>query len=212
MKEIRIACKERRISGGRFSPLLGTLRSDNGDVHENVHEKWTSHPFTFFRDYPKSPSYLRRREFRLEMKRGQGARPQTEMVEFLGLPFPFSSKLKLWSFHVVVFDGNEMYKTASRTCRVVALLIKLLRYCIFDVPVAVMVVFSYRRKHVSVRRPRLQRTCIYIFHYRFQWMSRQFFSTEVLLQGRKLIFKRPKGSRKLASPRADFWLDNWETN
>ena len=111
MKEIRIAFKERRIFGGRFSPLLGTLRSDNDDVHENVHEnvheKWTSRPFTFFRDYPKSPSYLKRREFRLEMKRGEGARLKTEMVEFLGLPFPSSSKLKLWSFHVVVVQGRQ---------------------------------------------------------------------------------------------------------
>ena len=107
MKEIRIAFKERRIFGGRFSPLLGTLRSDNDDVHENVHEKWTSHPFTFFRDYPKSPSYLKRREFRLEMKRGECARLKTEMVEFLGLPFPSSSKLKLWSFHVVVVQGRQ---------------------------------------------------------------------------------------------------------
>ena len=107
MKEIRIAFKERRIFGGRFSPLLGTLRSDNDDVHENVHEKWTSHPFTFFRDYPKSPSYLKRREFRLEMKRGECARLQTEMVEFRGLPISFSSKLKLWSFHVVVVQGRQ---------------------------------------------------------------------------------------------------------
>ena len=27
---------------------LGTLRSDNGDVHENVAEKKTSHHFKFF--------------------------------------------------------------------------------------------------------------------------------------------------------------------
>ena len=39
--------------------LLGTLRSNNGEVHENVAEKWTSHPFTFFRDYFKWPSYLK---------------------------------------------------------------------------------------------------------------------------------------------------------
>jgi len=39
--------------------LLGTLRSNNGDLHENVAEKWSSHPFTFFRDYFKGPSYLK---------------------------------------------------------------------------------------------------------------------------------------------------------
>ena len=27
---------------------IGTLRSDNGDVHENVTEKQTSHPFILF--------------------------------------------------------------------------------------------------------------------------------------------------------------------
>ena len=37
--------------------LLVTLRSDNGDVRGNVTE--TSHPFTFFRDYSKGPSYLK---------------------------------------------------------------------------------------------------------------------------------------------------------
>ena len=38
---------------------LGTLRSDNGDVHENVAEKQTSHHFKLFRDYPNSPCYLK---------------------------------------------------------------------------------------------------------------------------------------------------------
>ena len=32
---------------------LETLRPDNGDVHENVAEKFTSHPFTFFAIIPK---------------------------------------------------------------------------------------------------------------------------------------------------------------
>ena len=49
----------------------------------------------------------------MEMKRGDSAQVQTEMVEFIGLPFLFSSKLKIWSFHaVVVKGGNEMYKKA----------------------------------------------------------------------------------------------------
>ena len=39
--------------------LLGTLRSDSGDVHESVAKKQSSHPFTFFRDYSKGPSYLK---------------------------------------------------------------------------------------------------------------------------------------------------------
>ena len=39
--------------------VLGILRSDNGDVHENVTEKYALHPFKLFRDYPKSPRYLK---------------------------------------------------------------------------------------------------------------------------------------------------------
>ena len=35
------------------------------------------------------------------------ARVKTEMVELIVLPFPFSSKLKLWSFHVVVVQGLQ---------------------------------------------------------------------------------------------------------
>ena len=43
----------------------------------------------------------------LEVKRGDRARVKTEMVEFIALPFPFSSKLKIWSFHVVVVQGRQ---------------------------------------------------------------------------------------------------------
>ena len=42
---------------------LWTLRSNNGNVHENVAEEWTSHPFKLFRDYPKSPCYLKEGNF-----------------------------------------------------------------------------------------------------------------------------------------------------
>ena len=35
--------------------IIGTLRSNNGDVHESVVEKWTSHLFKLFRDYPTRP-------------------------------------------------------------------------------------------------------------------------------------------------------------
>ena len=35
--------------------VIGTLRSDNGDVHENVAEKENSYHFKLFRDYPNSP-------------------------------------------------------------------------------------------------------------------------------------------------------------
>ena len=46
-----------------LSPTLGTLRSDNADVHENVAEKQTSHHFKLFRDYPNSPCYLKEGDF-----------------------------------------------------------------------------------------------------------------------------------------------------
>ena len=40
----------------------------------------------------------------LELKRGDRARVQTEMKEFFAMPFPFSSKLKIWPFQVVVLQ------------------------------------------------------------------------------------------------------------
>ena len=39
---------------GRGPERVGTLRSANGDVHENVAEKQTSHHSKLFRDYPNS--------------------------------------------------------------------------------------------------------------------------------------------------------------
>ena len=41
------------------------------------------------------------------MKRGDRPRIQTEMIEFIGLPFPYSDKLKIWPFHVVVVQGQQ---------------------------------------------------------------------------------------------------------
>ena len=41
--------------------LNGTVNKDLGDVHENVTEKWTPHPFKPFRDFHKSPCYLKER-------------------------------------------------------------------------------------------------------------------------------------------------------
>ena len=31
----------------------------------------------------------------------------TEIVEFIALPFPLPSKLKIWSFHVLVMHGLQ---------------------------------------------------------------------------------------------------------
>ena len=43
---------------------IGTLRFDNGDVHEtDFAEKQTSHHFKLFRDYPSSPPYLTEGDF-----------------------------------------------------------------------------------------------------------------------------------------------------
>ena len=42
-----------------------------------------------------------------ELKRRDCARVLTEMVDFIALPFPFPSKLKIWSFLVVVIQGLQ---------------------------------------------------------------------------------------------------------
>ena len=52
----------------------------------------------------------------MELKRGGGARVQTEMVE-IALSFPYSSKLKVWSFHVVVVQGTAQKRTKKRDAR-----------------------------------------------------------------------------------------------
>ena len=50
---------------------------------------------------------LKRRGFWLELERGERIQIRTEMVEFIALPFPFPSKLKIWSFHVVVVQWRQ---------------------------------------------------------------------------------------------------------
>ena len=51
------------------------------------------------------------------LKRGDHARVQTEVVEFIVLPFLFSSKLKIWSFHVRSFAGTVRKCTKKRDAR-----------------------------------------------------------------------------------------------
>ena len=46
-------------------------------------------------------------EFWLELKRGAVARVPTEMLEIIALPFRLSSKLNMWSFHVVVVKEQQ---------------------------------------------------------------------------------------------------------
>ena len=55
---------------GRGPDRVGTLRSDNGDFHENVAEKQTSHHFKLFRDYPNSPCYLKEGDFGWSWREG----------------------------------------------------------------------------------------------------------------------------------------------
>ena len=69
---------------------------------------------------------LESREVKLELKRGDHVRIQREKAKFIALPFPFSSQLKIWSFHIAVGQGRQRnIQKAWCTCRVVVLLIKL---------------------------------------------------------------------------------------
>ena len=43
----------------------------------------------------------------MELKRRDRARVLTEMVEFIALPFPFPSKLEIWSTRVLVMQGEQ---------------------------------------------------------------------------------------------------------
>ena len=54
----------------------------SNDILVNVPEKYTPHPFKPFRDYLKSPSYLKEGSLSLELKRGGHAQVQTEMVSY----------------------------------------------------------------------------------------------------------------------------------
>ena len=63
--------------------------------------------FHFFSRLFQGAQLLKRREFSLELKRRDHAWVLTEMVEFIVLPFPFPSKLKIWSFHVVVVQWRQ---------------------------------------------------------------------------------------------------------
>ena len=53
----------------------------------------------------------------LELKRRGRTPVQTEMIEFIALPFPSSKKLKMLSFHVVVVKGRQKKCTNNRGAR-----------------------------------------------------------------------------------------------
>ena len=48
---------------------------------------------------------LRRRKFKLQLKRGSRAGVHTKMAEFIALPFP--SQLRMWSLHVALLLGRQ---------------------------------------------------------------------------------------------------------
>ena len=60
----------------------------------------------FVCDYPKGPTYLKEGILGGSWREETAPGVQTGMVEFIALPFPFPSKLKIWSFHVVVVQGR----------------------------------------------------------------------------------------------------------
>ena len=43
----------------------------------------------------------------MELERRDRGLVQTQVVEFIALPFPLPNKLKIWSFHVVVVQGLQ---------------------------------------------------------------------------------------------------------
>ena len=63
--------------------------------------------FHFFSPLFQGAQLLKRREFGLEPKRRDRALVQTEMVEFIALPFPFPNKLEIRSFRVIVVQGLQ---------------------------------------------------------------------------------------------------------
>ena len=112
--------------------LEGPLQRENRDL--TIRQRWPRWKrrweigFAFFRFFSllfQWTQLLKRREFWLELKRRDRAWVLTEMVEFIALQFPFPSKLKIGSCHVLVMQGRkEMYEKACCTCRVVILLVK----------------------------------------------------------------------------------------
>ena len=89
--------------------LLGTLRSDNGDVRGNVAE--TSHPFTFFRDYSKGPSYLKEGDW--VGAEEKGPHPSSDRDGRIYRLARFQVNLKFGQLaSYLCRDGKEMYKKA----------------------------------------------------------------------------------------------------
>ena len=82
----------------RLHRTIGTLRSDNGDVHENVAAKYTLHSLKLFRDYPKSPCYLKKGIQGGSEERGAEARfSKVQLINGPGKLSPFTLKIEVSS-------------------------------------------------------------------------------------------------------------------
>ena len=77
----------------------------------------------------------------LQLKRGDCPQIQTEMLEFIALPFPFTNERKIWQFHVVVFQGWQRNVQKS-LMHVQSCCFANETYCFFDVLVSVPVVVA----------------------------------------------------------------------
>ena len=64
-------------------PRLGTLQSDNGDVHEIVADKKTSQSLANFLRLSQVVQLLKRSKFKLELKRKDRARVQADSKIYL---------------------------------------------------------------------------------------------------------------------------------
>ena len=105
--------------------VIATLRSDNGDVHENVAEKQNSHHFKLFRDYPNSPCYLKEGNFSGSWREGNALKFGQRWKNLSPCRSLSLVNLKFGHFTPSLCrDGKKMYKKAWCTCRGVVFLIK----------------------------------------------------------------------------------------
>jgi len=87
------------------------LTIDNSDDNENIAEEIDFASFETLPPLCQVTQLLERREVRLEMKRADRVPVQRELgffsQKFIALPFQFLRQLKIWSFHVVVVQGQQ---------------------------------------------------------------------------------------------------------
>ena len=54
----------------------------------------------------------------MELKRRDRARVLTDVIEVITLTFPFTSKIEIWSIHVLVVQGRQRNVNKKRDARV----------------------------------------------------------------------------------------------